>query len=305
MTMYRAILVGYDGSDEAVDALALGSLLADTTNAQLTVVGVYAGDPWLGMNDPRFQRPDAELARLVEEAAQSVGGEAVAVPSTSAAHGLHDFAQESDADLIVVGSSHQAGMGRVLAGNVAQRLLQGGPCAVAVSPSGFRDRELALRVIGAAFNGTSESREALDVAIELGKAAEATLRLLVAADSFAGVGSGSPSHDPDEVRARYQQLLHETLEGVPDELRAAGMLLPGPPVAALLDEADKGVDLLCLGSRGYGPLRRVLLGSVSAELVQSAPCPVLVVPRGAKERPSRDERLGDKTAVDACPSARR
>lgn len=42
---------------------------------------------------------------------------------------------------------------------------------------------------------------------------------------------------------------------------------------------EKDVDLLVLGSRGYGPLTRVLLGSVSRRAAQDAPCPVLVVPR--------------------------
>jgi len=37
-----------------------------------------------------------------------------------------------------------------------------------------------------------------------------------------------------------------------------------------------------VGSRGYGPLRRVLLGSVSTELIRTAPCPVIVHPRPAK-----------------------
>jgi nucleotide-binding universal stress UspA family protein len=287
---YRSIVVGYDGSDGAVDALALGSLLADTVGAELTIVGVFAADPWLGIEDPRFQWLDPEMSRCVADAAQSVTCESACVPSTSASRGLHDFAQKSDADLIVVGSSPRAGMGRVLAGSVSQRLLEGGPCAVAVAPLGFRDSEVALRVIGAGFNGTPESLEALDTAVAIGKAAGATLRLFVVAET---------APDTNAVRARYQELLHETLEAVPGELRAAGTLLDGAPAAALLEEADKRVDLLCLGSRGYGPLRRVLLGSVSSEVVQSAPCPVLVVPRRAEEASSTVDELlgGEKSAV--------
>ena len=52
------------------------------------------------------------------------------------------------------------------------------------------------------------------------------------------------------------------------------------PVAALT-EASAGLDLLVCGSRGYGPLRSVLLGSVSRRLSHVARCPLLIVPRGA------------------------
>jgi nucleotide-binding universal stress UspA family protein len=46
-----------------------------------------------------------------------------------------------------------------------------------------------------------------------------------------------------------------------------------------LDEHE--VDLLVCGSRGYGPMRRVLLGGVLRKLIRRAACPVVVVPRGA------------------------
>ena len=41
------------------------------------------------------------------------------------------------------------------------------------------------------------------------------------------------------------------------------------------------VDVLFAGSRGYGPLRRALLGSVSGALVRDAGCPVVITPRSA------------------------
>jgi nucleotide-binding universal stress UspA family protein len=42
-----------------------------------------------------------------------------------------------------------------------------------------------------------------------------------------------------------------------------------------------GIDLLVLGSRGYGPALRTMLGSATSELMRSAPCPLLVFPRAA------------------------
>lgn len=54
------------------------------------------------------------------------------------------------------------------------------------------------------------------------------------------------------------------------------------PVTALLEEArDHDADLIVVGTRGLGAIRRVLLGSVSSRITADAPCPVAVVPDGA------------------------
>jgi nucleotide-binding universal stress UspA family protein len=45
-----------------------------------------------------------------------------------------------------------------------------------------------------------------------------------------------------------------------------------------LSEHTQSLDLLVLGSRGYGPLRSVLLGGVSGHLIRTASCPVVVCP---------------------------
>jgi nucleotide-binding universal stress UspA family protein len=46
------------------------------------------------------------------------------------------------------------------------------------------------------------------------------------------------------------------------------------------------LDLLVVGSRGYGPIGRIIHGSTSARLARSARCPLLVVPRSAKPGPT-------------------
>jgi nucleotide-binding universal stress UspA family protein len=61
-------------------------------------------------------------------------------------------------------------------------------------------------------------------------------------------------------------------------LRSEARIIRGPVLRTLLSEAG-GVDLVVLGSRGYGPLGNVFLGSVSNEVVHAAPCPVMVVRR--------------------------
>ena len=62
---------------------------------------------------------------------------------------------------------------------------------------------------------------------------------------------------------------------------ATGEVVVGDP-ATELAYAGNDLDLLVTGSRGYGPVRRLMLGSTSARLVREAPCPVLVLTRGAE-----------------------
>jgi nucleotide-binding universal stress UspA family protein len=87
-------------------------------------------------------------------------------------------------------------------------------------------------------------------------------------------GAYSPEYPPDPER-----VIEEGLHSVDNALAAEPVRLDGDPALELTRECAEGVDLLVVGSRGYGPVARVLLGSVSRKVAQEAPCPVLVVRR--------------------------
>jgi nucleotide-binding universal stress UspA family protein len=56
------------------------------------------------------------------------------------------------------------------------------------------------------------------------------------------------------------------------------------PVEAILEEAAaRRADVIVMGWRGYGPVRRLLAGSVSRGVIRTAPCSVLVVKRAVRE----------------------
>ena len=60
-------------------------------------------------------------------------------------------------------------------------------------------------------------------------------------------------------------------------------VLSGLPAAREIDQyaASHGADLIVVGTHGYGPVRRLVLGSVADRVVRMAPCPVLTVPHHA------------------------
>jgi len=82
-------------------------------------------------------------------------------------------------------------------------------------------------------------------------------------------------------REEFRRMLEGAAEPLPDELRAATVLVEGQPAAEIVDEAGKEIDLLVMGSRNYGPIRRVMVGSTAIAVMRRSPCPVIVIPRGA------------------------
>ena len=300
MTAYRKILVGYDDSEQARDALALGRQLADVSGAALVVGGVFPLDPiWGSSVDPYLRETEANHARQVEEAARAVGAEAEAYPSRSAARGLHHLAEEIGADLIVVGSSHRGRAGQALAGSVGTTLLHGAGSAVAVASRGFRDGPAAVKTIVVGVDGSAEAGQALASAWQLAKQAGATLKLISVAvpPPLAAVRTEAGRQELlDAIRDAVRNMLTEARNTVPDGIELETTLITGDPVEALKDVAGAPGTILVVGSRGYGPLRRVLLGSVSGKLVAGAPCPVLVTPRGIAEQRPHGRRAEIATA---------
>jgi nucleotide-binding universal stress UspA family protein len=87
------------------------------------------------------------------------------------------------------------------------------------------------------------------------------------------------------------------VKALPDGVRAEGRLLSGQVAEQLLEQASSSLDVMVVGSRAYGPLRRVLLGSTSNALMASARCPVIVYPRGIE--PSGAEVAGVTPASES------
>ena len=81
-----------------------------------------------------------------------------------------------------------------------------------------------------------------------------------------------------DYRLEAEELISRTLAEL--DVDAVGKAIVGGPVETLVELTHR-VDLLVVGSRGWGPIRRILLGSTAARLIREAACPVLVLPRGA------------------------
>ena len=289
--MTRPILAGVDGTDSGLDAVAFAARLARAVADPLVIVCVAPQDARLvgaEAEDDVRGHADAilEAARgVASEVAGDLPTELRTVFSTSPARGLCELAEQEDAEAVVAGSTNRGTVGRVMSGGTAERLLHGTGCPVAVAPRGYRrHRPEPLRAVGAAFTDTPDGHEAVRVAA--GLAARAGLPLTVYSVVALHTNWLRPeavqpdvSVVPSEVRKVARDALDGVVAGLPGDVRASGELLFGDVVDELSMVAERGVDLLVCGSRGYGPVRRVLLGTVSSALVRQASVPTLVVPR--------------------------
>lgn len=314
---FGRILIGSVESEEGADARALGVELAALCHANVVLVDVIEaiwleriGEPTgtAAVGHAERERAVTALERAADQASHALDRHRVDLRlevSSSPTRGLHDAAISQHADLIVVGSSHRGPIGRVHPGAVAERLLTSAPCAVAIAPRGHATKPArAVRKVLAAIDGSPEAKLALHAADQLATHAGAALKVvIVVVPCSPGVAVGEalplPSLDmitPQsaaervesiqlaEALRRQQSAARATLEAATAELRAGArvepQLLVGPDAATMILQAARDhTDLLVLGSRAYGPLRRALLGSVSTHLVRNAPCPVLVLPR--------------------------
>jgi nucleotide-binding universal stress UspA family protein len=282
------IIVGVDGSERAADAVALAARLAGGADAELLFACVYPYDdaPSRASNATykRYLRDDALAALEQTTASITLPHRSVAIPEVTPAKAIQELAAGEEAALIVIGSSGRGAIGRVFAGTTAERLLHGAPCPVVVAPAGYAAAGDDIRTIGVGYDGTEEAEAALAAAVTLARALGARLDVVEVLDArwmgtpvlMAGPGFVVPT---DELEARTRRHVREKVSELPSDVVAEPHVLIGTPEPELAQQTEQA-DLFVVGSRGYGPHRAVLLGSVSGRLVRDAACPVLVVPRG-------------------------
>lgn len=303
---FARILVGYVASEQGADAQALGAELATASGGDVTLVNVVSAF-WIEhvgeqtgpalIHSGQRERAASALKEAADELAavlQTGHVERRLEASSSPARGLHDTAVTERADLIVVGSTHHGALGRVLLGSVGERLLAGAPCAVAVAPRGYAARQpRPIRVIAVAFDGSPEAQVALATGHALATRIGAALRVIMVIEPPAAIPGQfvpRPGLQPVATVERAEAIERQEAgarTALDRAIRALGdgcamerqLLFRSDPPAAILDAVRPDVDLLVLGSRAYGPIRRALAGGVSHAVIRHAPCPVLITPR--------------------------
>jgi nucleotide-binding universal stress UspA family protein len=289
--MASRVVIGYDGSEASEDAVAFGLTWCRSTGDVPIVATVYPEESALGVGrvDVEWATYVREQAQIIQDKARAMVGDAALyrnVASTSAAHGLADLAEDVEAVLVIVGTAQETGLTRALVGSSTERLLHGAtaPVTGVVPPRWRQSAPDQISRIGVPYIDTREAREALRMAVRVALRIPARLTLYTVLGQSSErysylVGRTDEQAFWDKARDSFRTALEFAAAGVPPELEPRTVLVEGAVVESLAALGPDDVDLLVCGSRGYGPVRRVLLGGVSSRLIRSAQLPLTVVPR--------------------------
>lgn len=302
--MSTPVVVAHDPASRLLAPVRFGAAAARLGGAPLVIVSVHGRD-----SDSEGAASDeaggasadaahAAIAGLQHEVPELAGLDADlrAVAGHSAARGIHHVAEQEGAALVVVGATGRGRAERGLVGSTAERVVHGSACPVAVVPAEFESSGVA--VVGAAFLPSPEGREALHAGAALARAAGAQLRVIAFLKPEFGAVEGAHV-DPRGVRdnqgredaaaAHVETMRAAVAAALSDapEVRDVRVDVEfGEPEVSLVD-ISRHLDVLVMGSRGYGPTKAVLLGGVSRRVSAEAACPVLLIPRGTA-RPLED-----------------
>lgn len=270
------ILVATDGSAESGAAVRFGAVLAQRLAGTLTLLHVVLPSQERGEGEAVLRSAQASAAECgVQGTTRLEVGDPV--------EAIVGARREIGADMLVVGTHGKRGLTRVLLGSVAESLYKSAPFPVAV----VRKFEKAAAEIGpllAPVDFSEGAAHAARAAAHLSRKLGVRLSLI---HVLSEVVPRKGEEDPEATRqaalalrrdAETQlQALTERLGLGPEQIDCS--LVTGVDSAEIDHVAGEiRAGCIVMGTRGFTGLPRVLLGSVTDQVLQQAPCPVLIVP---------------------------
>jgi nucleotide-binding universal stress UspA family protein len=294
------ILFATDGSETSRIAERFLASLPLPASSDLTVVSVMEL-PHLGMPAVAGDgglvvptEPPREAVQWVEEHAQRAAGalaregvtSKIAVQAGHPVDVICRLAEEQRVDLVVVGSHGRSAVGRLILGSVSTGVVKHATVPVLVVKAPFKPLNRVL--VGV--DGSSGARRAVDFMKEFPLPADAQILLLSVVHvppPFPGVSEGyyetlEMSQALDALRKGAEAGARRALDAASDTLKPAHAvetrIASGPPARTLLDlSGSLDSQLVVVGSRGLTGVERLLMGSVSLQLVLHSKTSVLVV----------------------------
>ncbi len=282
MAKYRKILVAYDGSKSARNALVIASQMARENKSWIKVIAVlpsYEGDLELvGVKNIRetMEGPGREI--LAEAQRIADGGDFHILTNLEQGEPFERIvhvAEDENCDLIVMGRKGLSPLERELMGSVTARVIGHTDRDVLVVPegAGLRWSNLLLATDGG-MKTENATGKAMVLAGDYGASLTA-LAVVYSNDEFMALGHEVIRGLVEKAQERLGQLARQ---GQESGVMLTTVVREGEPHEAIINEAkERKADLIVMGSHGRKGIRRLLMGSVTERTIGYAECPVLVI----------------------------
>jgi nucleotide-binding universal stress UspA family protein len=202
------------------------------------------------------------------------------VRGDSAARVILSYVEEQDVDLVVMGTAGRSGLGRLLLGSVAERIVREAPCPVMTVP--LRSPAETVDRVLAPVDFSDHSRASLSYAKELAALHDAPLDVIHVVQEAAWPAV----YGPEVAPLLAPQMLERSYEAIGPFVAET----PGPEVETSVHVAagyvasevlrfceERSADLIVLGTHGLTGIEHFLIGSVTEKILRRASCPVFVV----------------------------
>lgn len=279
----RRVLVGVDGSDSSAAAGRWAARLARRTGAELIAATAWtpkqAEEPPQDLEDRR----DAARAHLDGDWTTTIRDVGVE-PRTRFLDGgpdrLLEAAEEVDADLLVVGTSHIDESSPLHLGSVAHRLAHHTrrPLAIVPFAEDRTEGETEISTIALCVDGSGKTTDAIDWCADAAAALDAKVVAVAAVQPFF---EWVPKGDPLSWRREFEEQAMTWVE----PLQEAGVAVltrttPSDEPAETLLDAAKRAQLIVVGTQGLNKLG-LRLGGTAMRLLNRTAVPLVMVPPGS------------------------
>lgn len=286
--MYDSIVVPVDGSDPAQAAAETAVQLADTLDAEVSLLAVLESsnhalteslpdDP--GRDDLAHQwRQD--LDRAADAAATAGVSCQTAIESGTIHEAIDDHVDRIDADLVSMGTHGRSGLDRLLMGSVTERALRTLDVPVLAVPGTETVADFDDIVVPT--DGSPGSERAAKHACALADAHDATVHTIAVADiqSLPAASGAAIPQVIDSLEAQRESDVETVREIAADNgVDVESRVVEGTPRKVILEYADEqDADLVTMGTHGREGAKRFVLGSVTERTVREGEFPVLATP---------------------------
>jgi len=298
------ILIAYDGSDcanRAIDDLGRAGLPPDAEAVVISVADVLPVPPPSSYEvvESAFSNDVSPVYKSARERALSALDEAreLALAGSerlkahfpawrvsaeacgdSPAWAVIKKAEDSNADLVVVGSHGRSAMGRFFLGSVSHKIVTNAPCTVRIARNPVDQTNSPVRIL-VGIDGSPGAEAAVRAICERHWPPGSEARVVAALDPMMITAVEWIKEADRDERAWVERILEASAQ----KLRAAELVVSseikrGDPKRVLVAEAEHwGADSIFVGARGLRLIERFLVGSVSAAVAERAHCSVEVV----------------------------